>query len=84
MQKALGVNSITTHIGFIPKNPNDSVYMELIPILINLTRYCKMNGQDFCFETGQETPITLLRTIEDIGEENLGINLDPANLIFIW
>lgn len=35
----------------------------------------------FNFETGQETPITLLLTIQDIGLDNLGINLDPANLL---
>ena len=35
----------------------------------------------FLFETGQETPVTLLRTIERIGLKNLGINLDTANLI---
>ena len=35
----------------------------------------------FWFETGQETPITLLRTIEDVGTGNMGINLDPANLL---
>ena len=33
------------------------------------------------FETGQETPVTLRRVIEDVGTDNLGINLDPANLI---
>ena len=38
-------------------------------------------GLGFWFETGQETPITLLRTIHDIGTDNLGINLDPANLL---
>ena len=76
-----GVNSITTHVGFIPENPNDPAYPELIVALINLVRYCKANNQYFCFETGQETPVTLLRTIQDISEDNVGINLDPANLI---
>ena len=33
------------------------------------------------FETGQETPVTLLRTIEEVGTGNLGVNLDPANFI---
>jgi sugar phosphate isomerase/epimerase len=33
------------------------------------------------FESGQETPVVLLRAIEDIGLLNIGINLDPANLI---
>ena len=46
-----------------------------------LAGHCKVNGQHFLFETGQETPTTLLRAIEDIGTGNLGINLDPANLI---
>ncbi|NLF93204.1 MAG: sugar phosphate isomerase/epimerase, partial [Oligosphaeraceae bacterium] len=38
-------------------------------------------GLGFWFETGQETPIVLLRVIEEIGDDNLGINLDPANLL---
>jgi sugar phosphate isomerase/epimerase len=32
-------------------------------------------------ETGQESPITLLRAIEDAGTGNIGVNLDTANLI---
>jgi len=43
--------------------------------------YCRRNGQIFCFETGQELPSVLKRTIEDVGTGNLGINLDPANLL---
>ena len=39
------------------------------------------DGQAFLFETGQETPVTLLRTIEDIGCDNVGVNLDTANVI---
>ena len=38
-------------------------------------------GQTFLFETGQETPVTVLRAIEEIGLENVGINFDTANLI---
>ena len=41
----------------------------------------KAQGQYFLFETGQETPTTLLRFIENIGTGNVGINLDSANLI---
>jgi len=35
----------------------------------------------FFNETGQETPITLLRTIQDAGMDNLGLVLDAANLV---
>jgi sugar phosphate isomerase/epimerase len=41
----------------------------------------KEKGQYFLFETGQETPTTLLRTIQAIGTDNVGINLDTANVI---
>ena len=35
----------------------------------------------FCLETGQETPVTLLRCLLDVGTGNMGVNLDPANLL---
>jgi len=77
----VGVESITTHVGFIPENPRNPIYISLIDALKNVAKFCAENGQSFWFETGQETPVTLLRTIEDVGAENLGINLDPANLL---
>ncbi len=79
--KKIGVENIATHVGFLPENPATSEYQSLICCLRDLANYVKGNGQYFLFETGQETPVTLRRTIEDIGTDNLGINLDPANLI---
>lgn len=43
--------------------------------------YCKRNGQNFRYETGQETPITLVRAMGDVGLDNQGVNFDLANLI---
>jgi L-ribulose-5-phosphate 3-epimerase len=77
----IGTPDVITHVGFIPENPNEPEYRSLISALRYLVRYCQERGLHFLFETGQETPVTLLRTIEDIGLPNLGINLDPANLI---
>lgn len=79
--KAIGTTSITTHAGFIPETPKDPLYEGTIDALRKIALACKANGLDFCFETGQETPITLLRAIRDIGTDNLGVNLDPANLL---
>lgn len=79
--KKIGVENMATHVGFIPENPATSEYNSLISCLRELANYVKSNGQYFLFETGQETPVTLRRAIEDIGTDNLGINLDPANLI---
>ncbi|MGQ9514796.1 MAG: sugar phosphate isomerase/epimerase family protein [Thermoproteota archaeon] len=79
--RLVGVESITTHVGFIPEWPGDRSYKDLVAALKQVSSFCKSNDQSFWFETGQETPITLLRTIEDVGTDNLGINLDPANLL---
>ena len=79
--KKLGVTQIATHAGYIPEDPTTEKYFGVICCLRELANYFKANGQLFLFETGQETPITLKRAIQDIGLDNLGINLDPANLI---
>ncbi len=79
--KKLGVDKVATHVGFIPENPGTEVYKSLVNSIRYLAEHYKNNGQSFLFETGQETPITLLRTIEEVGTGNLGINLDPSNLI---
>lgn len=77
----MGVHSITSHIGFIPDDPNDPVYIGFLDVMKELAEYGAHNHQIFCFETGQELPSTLKRTILDIGTGNLYVNLDPANLI---
>ena len=77
----LGFDSITTHAGFIPESPNDPLYAGTIEALAQIASRCKELGLAFCFETGQETPTTLLRAITNIGTGNLGVNLDPANLL---
>ena len=76
-----GIPSITTHAGFIPENPKDPLYEGTIKALSEVARHCAKRGIYFCFETGQETPTTLRRAMNDIGTDNLGINLDPANLL---
>jgi sugar phosphate isomerase/epimerase len=77
----IGVTQVATHVGFLPNNPTDPDYVGTVGALRNLCRVMKKRGQVFLFETGQETPVTLLRTIQDIGLDNVGINLDTANLI---
>jgi L-ribulose-5-phosphate 3-epimerase len=75
------VTDVITHCGYIPENPNDPDYLGVVVALRSLASHMKRKGQFFLFETGQETPVTLLRAIEDIGTGNLGINFDMANLV---
>ncbi|MBP3436931.1 MAG: sugar phosphate isomerase/epimerase [Clostridia bacterium] len=77
----LGIENVATHVGFIPENPNTTEYSELRAALRTLVTACANNKIYFNFETGQETPVTLMRMISDLGSEYVGINFDPANLI---
>lgn len=79
--KQCGIAAVQTHCGFIPENPNDPVYQETVEAIREVAGYCKRNGQNFRYETGQETPITLVRAIQDVGLDNQGVNFDLANLI---
>jgi L-ribulose-5-phosphate 3-epimerase len=79
--KQCGIAAVQTHCGFIPENPNDAVYKETVSAMRELAEYCKRNRQNFRYETGQETPITLVRAIQDVGLDNQGVNFDLANLI---
>jgi sugar phosphate isomerase/epimerase len=81
LAKSCGVKAIHTHCGFIPENPNDALYPDVVAAIKDVAAYCRNNGQTFLMETGQETPITLLRTIQDVGLDNVAVNLDVANLI---
>jgi len=78
---AAGIPAIHTHCGFIPEDPNDPIYPQAVSAVKELAMYCKERGISLLCETGQETPITLLRLIEDVDTGNVFVNLDVANLI---
>lgn len=79
--KWIGAPAIITHCGFIPENMTDPNYPPVVDAIREVAEHCEELGIEFWFETGQETPVVLLRTIQRIGTSNLGINLDAANLI---
>ncbi len=79
--KKIGVTDIVTHMGFIPENPYDPNFYGLCAAIRVVAEHYKKNDQYLLFETGQETPVTLVRCFEQVGMDNLGINLDTANLI---
>ena len=81
LAKLCNIKMIETHVGYIPENPNDSNYKETVVALKEVVTHCAGNDQVFLYHAGQETPTTLLRTIEDVGLENQGIGMDTANLI---
>ena len=79
--KLLGVTQVQTHCGFIPENPDDSLYAGTVDAIRTVARHCQDNGQYFLMETGQETPTAMSRMIRDVGLPSLAVGLDTANLI---
>lgn len=79
--KWAGLPAIITHLGFIPENAGDPVFGEVVEAVRDIAKHLHAMGLQFWFETGQETPITMVRLIKAVGTNNLGVNLDPANLI---
>ncbi|MCX7846726.1 MAG: sugar phosphate isomerase/epimerase [bacterium] len=77
----VGLPAIITHVGFVPEEPANPLFHELVATVRDIALYADQLGLQFWFETGQETPVTLLRLILSVNTPNLGINLDPANLI---
>lgn len=77
----MGCPHLATHMGYMPEQPCYPEYRGVVQTIRYLATYCEERGLGLNFETGQETPVTLMRVIQDVGKDNLGINLDPANLI---
>jgi L-ribulose-5-phosphate 3-epimerase len=79
--KRLGIPVTFNQWGYIPEVPSDPLYEPTVEAVREIAAHCKANGQIFVNETGQETPVTLLRTIQDTGMDNVKVVLDAANLI---
>jgi L-ribulose-5-phosphate 3-epimerase len=79
--KAAGIPAVHAHFGFIPEDPEDLLYKEFITTMKPIGEYAREKNIDIYFETGQETPVTLLRAITDIATGNLFVNYDTANLV---
>jgi sugar phosphate isomerase/epimerase len=79
--RLLGCDAVGLHIGFVPHDPDDPLYGEVLQVTRGLCDYLEANGQRLHLETGQESADTLLRFIGEVDRDNLFINFDPANMI---
>lgn len=79
--KEVGTTDVVIHAGYIPNNPFAPEYALMLTAVEMIASYAQSLDMNILFETGADSPVTLLRLIKDIGRDNLYINLDPANLI---
>lgn len=79
--RALDVNVVGVHIGFVPHDKSDSEYTAVLAVARELCDHCAANGQALHLETGQEPPDVLLGFLHDVERDTLFVNFDPANMI---
>lgn len=79
--KKYGIKYFACHVGFLPEERGE-FYQKFISDMKLLAKFAAANDQVFMFETGTETVAELKQMIEDIDEPNVGINFDPANLLY--
>lgn len=78
----MGVGVVTTHIGVIPSDKTDPVYLTLQRALTEVGIYAKESGVTLAIETGPELAITLKEFIDSL-KGGIGVNFDPANFVMV-
>jgi sugar phosphate isomerase/epimerase len=79
--RRLRVDVVALHLGFVPHDPSDPLYREVLVVTRDICDHCRGQRQALHLETGQEPADSLLRFIGDVQRDNLFINFDPANMI---
>lgn len=78
--RALGVDILTLHAGFLP-DPADPARRPFLDTLGRAAAAAAAERITLAFETGQETADLLRRTLDDLACSNLKVNFDPANML---
>jgi sugar phosphate isomerase/epimerase len=77
----LNVQAVGVHLGFVPHDSADSDYAAIVALTRDVCAHCARNHQALHLETGQEPVDVLIRFLDDVGQDNLFVNFDPANMI---
>jgi sugar phosphate isomerase/epimerase len=77
----LGLKLVTFHAGFLPHETSDPRYARLHQRITQIAGLFARHGMDLGFETGQESAETLAAFLQQLGQPNVGVNFDPANMI---
>jgi L-ribulose-5-phosphate 3-epimerase len=77
----LGLKLVTFHAGFLPHEETDPTFAKLQERLRKIADAFQARAIALGMETGQETPDTLAAFLRKLDHKNVGVNLDPANII---
>ncbi len=79
--RLLGCDVVALHLGFVPHDPSEPLYGQVLAVTREVLDHCAALGQNLHLETGQESAESLERFICDVERDNLFVNFDPANMI---
>jgi sugar phosphate isomerase/epimerase len=77
---AHGIGLVTFHAGFIP-HEDGAERTKLFARLREIAAIFASQGARIAFETGQESATTLAHALDALGDDSIGVNFDPANMI---
>ncbi len=77
----LGLRLVTFHAGFLPHDRRDAERRTMLDRIEQLAEIFGASGMAIALETGQETAATLLDVLAGLGDDRIGVNFDPANMI---
>jgi len=77
----MGLTLVSFHAGFLPESSDDPSYAKLTERIRRIAKLFAEKGIDLALETGQEDAGTLKAFLDTLGEGNVGVNFDPANMI---
>ena len=78
----LGSKIVTTHIGVVPDEKNDT-YKIMQEACNELAEYADSVGASFAVETGPEKAVMLKEFLDSLSARGVKVNLDPANLVMV-
>ncbi|HSW45935.1 MAG TPA: sugar phosphate isomerase/epimerase family protein, partial [Phycisphaerae bacterium] len=81
LTRDLGVNQLSTHVGFVPHDTKDPKYAVMVDRIKTVADILGERGLTMLMETGQESARDLLTFMAAVGRPNLAVNFDPANMI---
>ena len=78
----LGLQLVSTHVGFIPRREDDAAHFD--KLIARIRRVADGFAElhlSLLFETGQETAADLAAFLTALERPNVGVNFDPANML---
>lgn len=83
LAKDLETDVVTTHIGVVPEDPENSRFEILQEACEELGNYGDKVGAYFAIETGPEKTAVLKKFLDSLKSRGVRVNYDPANLVMV-